>query len=427
MKLVFVFILVLSTQLLDAQILEQAAPESVNISPKRLQKIDAYIQSAIDQKVIPGGVFLLARKGKLVYHKSFGNSQVNKAYEEDNIFRIASMTKAITTVAIMQLFDRGLLGLDDPLEWHLPAFAEMTVLDTFNEADSSYTTKPANNKITIRHLLTHTSGITYGESHPGKVQAVYGKFQMLGVGLSHSTWTTEEFIDRLAKVPLVFEPGEKFLYGLNMDVLGRVIEVVSGKSLSEYFQEEILLPIGMEDTFFHLPKAKHKRLVPVYKYSEEIYEVIKDGKLTQLIDYPLSQDHGLYAGGGGLSSTALDYAKFIQMLLNKGIYGGNRILNPHTIDLIKADQLISLNKLGKGFSEVPGLTYGLGFLVFTEEAEGFSIQSPGTYQWGGYFNTKFFIDPEEGLIFVGMTQIVGFQNNFFWDRLYAVMYGALED
>ena len=427
MKHILALIFTLNSVFLGGQHLEHATAESVNISMDRLQRVDTYIQSAVDKNIIPGGVFLIARKGKIVYQNSFGNSKENSLYADDDIFRIASMTKAITTVAIMQLFDKGLLGLDDPLEWHLPAFAEMTVLDTFNEADSSYTTKPANNKITIRHLLTHTSGITYGESQPGKVQAVYGEFQMLGVGLSHPTWTTEEFIDRLAKVPLVFEPGEKFLYGLNMDVLGRVIEVISGKPLSEYFQQEIFSPIGMEDTYFYLPKTKHKRLVPVYNFSEEKYKVIEDGEMTGLVDYPLSEDHGLYAGGGGLSGTALDYAKFIQMLLNDGIYRGHRILNPHTIDLIRADQLIALNKIGKGFSEIPGLTFGLGFLVLTEDAEGFSVQSPGTYQWGGYFNTKYFIDPEEELIFVGMTQINGFKNNFFWERLNAVMYGALED
>lgn len=413
--------------LLSAQQLEPADPQTVNISGERLKRVDHYIQSSVEKQVVPGGVFMLARNGKIVYHKSFGNSEPGSAYANDDIFRIASMTKAVTSVGIMQLYERGLLGLDDPVEWFLPAFKEATVLDSFNEDDSSYTTTPVKNKITIRHLLTHTSGITYGDFNPGKISAVYAKNNMLGVGLSNPEWTTEGMIDRLARVPLVFEPGERYLYGLNMDVLGRVIEVISGKTLSQYFHDNIFQPIGMEDTYFYLPKNKHDRLVPVYAYRDSSYTMPKDDAIVERINYPVTEDRNHYAGGGGLSSTAMDYGKFIQMLLNDGLYNGARVLNPQTIDLIRADQMVALNKKGNGFSNQPGVTFGLGFLVYTHDAEGLTIKSPGTYQWGGYFNTQYFIDPEEKLVFVGMTQVSGFQNGYFWDRLYALLYGALED
>jgi CubicO group peptidase (beta-lactamase class C family) len=184
----------------------------------------------------------------------------------------------------------------------------------------------------------------------------------------------------------------------------------------------------MEDTYFYLPKEKYSRLVPVYQLSVAgTYAPVTDDASVGQINYPASLGKNHYAGGGGLSSTALDYARFIQMLQNDGMCQGNQVLNPQTIDMINTDQMIALNKTGNGFSDKPGVTFGLGFRVYTEDAKGLTIKSPGTYEWGGYFNTQYFIDPEEELIFVGMTQISGFKQGYFWDRLYALLYGALED
>ena len=423
-----IFILIMIPCALWGQQLTEGLPATVEISPERMKRVDQLLQSAVDKSWIPGGVFLIARKGKIVYHKSLGSKDGKQPYQNHDIFRIASMTKAVTVVGIMQLFEQGKIGLDDPLHWYLPEYKEMVVLDTFEEADSSFTTKPAEKPITIRQLLTHTSGITYGDFNPGKIAAVYDHFDMLGVGLSHTDWTTTEFIKRLAKVPLVFEPGEKFLYGLNMDVLGKVIEIVSGQTLSQYFQEHIFDRIGMSDTHFYLPKAKYKRLVPLYTTSEEKGLVLSsdDGSFEGW-DYPITKDNGHYAGGGGLSSTALDYAKFIQTLLNDGRYNGNHLLSAHTIDLIKADQLVALNRDGKGMSQTPGISFGLGFLVWLDQAEGVTVKSPGTYEWAGLFNTKYFIDPAEELVFVGMTQVLPFAHEHFWEKLYTVIYGSLED
>ncbi|MBN1819389.1 MAG: beta-lactamase family protein [Prolixibacteraceae bacterium] len=420
--ILFLFVFIISCQPVTTN-LESGSPESVGFNSERLALIDQHIQSFIDAKKVPGGVFLIARKGKIVYYKSFGNSKEGVPYKNDDIFRIASMTKAITTVSIMQLYEQGKLGLDEPVFNYIPAFKDQVVLDSFNETDSSYTTVPVNSPVTIRQLLTHTSGIAYGGFNPGKIMAVYEKFGMNNVGLSHESWTTEEFINRLAKVPLAFQPGTRFLYGLNMDVLGRVIEVVSGMPLDKYFSENIFKPLGMTDTYFYLPEEKYDRLVQVFAQTGKGYEPV-DPVGT---NYPLRKGLSHFAGGGGLSSTALDYAKFIQALVNDGKYENYRLLSRKTIEVMTSDQLIDQNSRNAGISNIPGVTFGLGFMLFTEKAKGLNSKSVGTYEWSGYFNTKFFIDPQEDLIFVGMTQIAPFWYDDFWNKFYAMIYGAIDD
>lgn len=410
--------------------LKPGAAGLAGMSEKRLLLIDQFIQEYISKGYIPGGVFLIARDNQIVYNKSFGlkNPESKVPYKKDDIFRICSMTKAVTSVAIMQLYEQGKLGIDDPVHDYIAAFKKTQVLDTFNEKDSTYTTVPLKSPLTIRHLLTHTSGIAYGDFFPGKIKAVYAKNNMLGVGLSHSSWTTEEFINRLAAVPLAFQPGERFLYGLNMDVLGRIVEVVSGEKLKDYFNKHIFEPLGMKDTYFYLPKEKQDRLVPIYGYDAgSNFVLIRDGGIASNTEYPKNTDIGHYAGGGGLSSTALDYAVFIQALANNGSYGNQQILGRKTIEMMTADQLISLNLEGKGISKRPGESFCLGFSLLTEQGNGINSKSPGTYEWGGYYTTKFFIDPKEELIFVGMMQIHGFKHGEFFDRLSAILYSAIED
>ncbi len=412
-----------------SQVLTPTDPEAAGMSGERFENLDNLIKKYIDEKKIPGGVFLVSRGGNLVYYKSFGmrNNKTEDNYQLNDIFRIASMTKAVTSVATMQMIERGLLGLDEPVSKYIPAFENQQVLDTFNEKDSSFTTVQAKRPVTIRHLLTHTSGIVYGGFNPGKLQAVYEKYDMNNVGLSHPTWSTEEFINRLAKVPLAFQPGEKWTYGLNMDVLGRIIEVVSGQTLAEYFRQNIFEPLEMEDTYFYLPENKYSRLVPVYNQTEDGYKLSEGSGGIGALDYPQNKGLNHFAGGGGLSSTAMDYAHFIETLVNNGKYNDFQLLSPKTIELMTSDQLILLNEKGTGFSAVPGLTFCLGFQLLTEDAKGLNSKSVGTYEWGGYFNTKYFIDPQEDLIFVGMTQIVPFQHGDFWDKVYAAIYGAIID
>lgn len=423
----FFFILFLAS-ISNAQILIENHPEKAGMNSQRLEKLDNFIQKYIDEKKIPGGIFLIARKGNIVYNKSFGTrNDKNEEYKQNDIFRIASMTKAVTSVAIMQLYEQGKLGLDEPVQKYIPAFKEQQVMDSFDKTDSSYTTVPAKHPVTIRHLLTHTSGISYGGFNPGKIQIIYNKFKLNEVGLSHPTWSTEEMANRIAAAPLVFQPGEEFMYGLNMDVLGRVIEVISGIGLNEYVKQNIFEPLGMNDTYFYLPENKHSRLVPVYNQTKEGFKLAEEQSEFGGLNYPKAQGLTNFAGGGGLSSTALDYAKLIQALVNNGKYDGFQLLGRKTIEVMTSDQMIELNKKGTGFSKSPGVTYGLGFSLLTEDAKGRSSKSPGTYEWGGYFNTKFFIDPQEELIFVGMTQIVPFNHGDFWNKMYAIIYGAIDD
>lgn len=408
----------------------EAKPESVGISSEKLKNLDNFINYYMFTQAVPGGTFMIVRKGKIVYYKSFGKQDLDgkSAYANDDIYRLASMTKAITSVAIMQLLEEGKLGLDDPIHYYIPAYKQMKIATDINQADSTYNTKPATKEITIRHLLTHTSGITYGPFNPGAVQAMYDEYGASEFGLSHETMTTAEMVDQLAKVPLMFEPGEKWMYGLNMEVLGRIVEVLSGMELDEYFAKNIFEPLGMDDTYFHIPNAKQDRLVPVYSYDD-------NGKWITLtansglgnVDYPKMADNNHYAGGGGLSGTTEDYMIFLQALINNGKYNGKRILGRKSIETMVSDQLVMLNKEDKGISPRDGVTFGLSFMVLDDDAEGENLKSAGTYEWGGYFNTKYFVDPKEELTFVGMTQIVPFARPDFWDRIYNIIYASIDD
>jgi len=431
MKKLFLFsLLALTSVYLFSQSLVNGTPEEAGMSFEKLKLIDNMAQKYNQEEKFPGGVILVARHGIIVYYKSFGyqTSEKKTPYKNDDIFRIASMSKAITSVAVMQLYERGLLQLDDPLYKYIPAFKDAKVLDTYNSEDSTYTTIAAKSPITIRQLLTHTSGITYGDYNLPGTEFIYKKLGLEQAGLSSTVYTTEQFINQLAKAPLVFQPGEKYSYGLNMDVLGRVIEVVSGQPLAVYLRKNIFDPLGMKDTWFYLPKEKRVRLVPLYGHDKEDKLFINDTSgMMSLINYPKIDDNNFYAGGGGLSSTAMDYARFAQALIEGGQLDGKRILSRRTIEMMTSDQLVALNRKGKGYSTIPGITWGLGFGLLTQEAAGVSLKSPGTYEWGGYFSTKFFIDPKEDLIFVGMDNIWPNHCGYFWDRITALIYGAIDD
>ena len=410
--------------------LEETAPVTAGFSTERLALADSLINEYIRKDWLPGGVFLLARHGKIVYYKNVGYRSTDKKqpYQKDDIFRIASMSKAVTCVSIMQLYECGQLLLDDPVYKYIPAFKNSAVLDQFNDADSSYTTVPVKNAVTIRMLLTHTTGIMYGYHAPHPFDILYTKYGLTTAGFGSETETTEDFVNRIAEVPLAFQPGEHYRYGLNIDVLGRIVEVVSGKTLAEYFKENIFEPLGMKDTQFYLPEDKYDRLVPMYAQGRDgSMGMTTEGGMAGTTEYPKFKDVGYYAGGAGLTSTAMDYARFIEALVNNGEFAGHRILGRKTIEVMTADQMIALNRKGNGFSNIPGNTYCLGFSLLTEDGAGINSKSPGTFEWGGYYSTKFFIDPKEDLIFVGMTQVMPFLHGEFYDKLTAVLYGAIKD
>lgn len=393
------------------------------MSKDRLALVEEYIEENIAAGIIPGGTFYIARKGEVVLDKAFGKKTETDDFVRGDIFRIASMTKALTTVAILQLYEQGKLKLDDPVHKYLPAFKNMTVLDTFNKVDSTFAVKPAENVITLRHLLTHTSGIYYGLFEEAKYRKVYKYFEIDQLGIYHPEMTTLEMADAIAKAPLKHEPGTQWTYGLSMDVLGAVIEKITKRKLSLIFLTEIFYPLGMHDAHFYLPEAKYDKLAPLFTYDA-------DGKLIHspdpTVDYPIFLNKGHYAGGGGVSCTARDYGRFLQALLNDGEYNGKRILSKSSIELMRTEQIAHLNKTGNGMSPIPGMSFCLGSALITQEGEMLGPFSAGTYSWGGYFNSKWWVDPKEEILFVGMTNVLPFPHSDFWDKLYAIIYAAVE-
>ncbi len=423
---IFLVCLLFTFASLQAQTLAEASPESVGLSSKQLANIDALCQEYVEKNWLPGGTILLARKGKIAYFKTFGNRDIaaKKPYQKDDIFRLASMTKSVTTVAAFMLYEKGLFRLDDPVWWYLPEWKEVQVLNTFNAADSTYTAVAPKSPLTIRHLLTHTSGISY-DFMDSKASAIYTKNGATVVALAGEGMTTKSMSKKLAEQPLMHHPGEKYTYGHSTDVLGALVETLSGQTLGEFCQAHIFKPLGMNDSHFYLPKEKWERLVPVY------YEIQNKGIQRhddRTYAYPMMNRSDYFAGGAGLNSTTMDYAIFAQMLLNKGNYNGVRILGRKTVDLMTStDQLKKLEVAKKDYGFLgDGTTFTLGFSLSTAENLSHTSGSVGVFGWGGIFNTKYWVDPQEDMTMVAMTQIYPRYHPEFWDKLYAIIYGALE-
>ncbi|GAB4041648.1 serine hydrolase domain-containing protein [Spirosoma gilvum] len=408
-------------------LLTTAAPETVGFSSERLNRLDGLIQSYIDKGAFPGVGAIVVRDGKIVYYKAFGKSDfdVNKPLAKDAIYRIASMTKAITSLAVLMLHEEGKIMLDDPISKYIPEFAKPVVLDKFNDKDSTYTTIPAKREITIRHLLTHMSGLNYNviASDP-RMRAIYTKAGGIPDAFVTQNYTLAQMVKQLAKQPLNHQPGEKWTYGLSIDVLGYLVEVVSGQTLSQFFEKRLFEPLGMKDTYFYLPDSKKDRLVQLYSEDKD-KKLVKTSSIKTLPvdpDYPITGAKTYYSGGGGLSSTAYDYAIFLQMLLNNGVYNGKRFLSRKSIDLFtQSDQTGTL------FPE-PGNYFSLGFRVIGEKGHNNDLNSVGTYAWGGAFSTHYIVDPKEKISIVLMKQLWGTSYGGELDRKFDVMvYQALDD
>lgn len=417
-----IYVSLLPLLLFNTVILAQSAVYDASLGAD-LDPIDDYIQTGVEEGVIPGGVFLVAEKGKIKYLKSFGfdDKLNNDTYKIDDIFRIASMTKSVTIVSILQLMENGALKLDDPVSKFIPAFKSTQVLDRFSAADSSYTTVPQKKEITLRNLLTHTSGIYYGGFETDSLRAVYMKNELMGFGLATDQYTTEEMVDKLAAAPLAFQPGTSYKYGLNMEVLGRVVEVVSKTSLDKYFKKNIFDPLGMKDTYFYLPNEKQARLVKIHA-SDTVQNIIEN----PFLDYPKLPGPNHFSGGGGLSSTTTDYATLCMALSNNGSLNKNRILKKKSVKLLSKLDFTELDASNNGFmSEVDEMGFGLGYWVVKKENLQMSPLSEGSFGWGGYFNTKYYIDPKKDIVIIGMTQMFAFDNESFWQGLNKVIYRAI--
>ncbi len=405
-----------------------STPEKNNFSPERLAHIDKIIQNYIDSGWINGAIALVARNGKIVYYKGVGydDKEQKIPMKKDAIFRIASQTKAITSVAVMQLVEEGKILLDDPIYKYIPAFRMPVVLDKFNPADSSYTTVPAKKEISIRDLLTHTSGIGYAQIGVPYMNAIYSKAGVYGgIGLPAGMKLSTNIL-RLAKLPLMHSPGEKWTYGLNDDVLGYLIEVLSGLSLDEYFKKKIFEPLGMKDTYFYLPEAKQSRLANLYT-EDSLKRIVKMPEMIQLNgnfyrDYPNTKGGTFYSGGGGLASTAYDYAIFMQMLLNGGDYNGKHILSKASIRLMTTNQIGTLSRNG---SNGPDTKFGLGFELVTTGNYGRSYYSMDTFSWGGMFSSSYWIDPKEKIVAQFVLQMLPASHGDINEKFKVQVYQAL--
>ena len=382
-----------------SQDLAAAKPEAVGLSSDRLERIATAVQHDIDDKRIAGAVTLVVRHGKVAWFEAQGMSdrEAEKAMPTDAMFRICSMTKPITSVAVMMLYEEGKFLLDDPVSKYLPEFKNSRVL--VKPASGATYTIPAAKEITIRDLLRHTSGITYQWNDD--LGPTYEKADVAS-GLLQFDGTIADNVKHLAALPLLFNPGDRFEYSLGVDVLGRLVEVVSGKSLDEFFRTRIFEPVGMKDTYFFPPDNKLNRLATAYTYYPDKGlnrfpdTPIREGSFVYSADYASRGPKKLFSGGAGLVSTAMDYARFCQMMLDDGRVGNTRLLSRKSVELMTHDQL------GKIASD---MGFGLGFGVDGVRAPLAELGSVGSYNWGGFFYTGFSIDPKEQMIVIFMAQL----------------------
>ena len=396
-------------------------------------QIDSMISNEIEANNIPGAVILIGDEKGINYQKSYGikNPETKEEFKNDDIFRIASMTKAITSFAVVKLWEKGLIDFDDPIKKYIPEFEYVEILDSFNEIDSSYTTIKRTKDITIRQLLTHTSGIGYDfiDGNPA-IKAIYHKkkqdFMDYGVlCFCDQDVTIGESIRKLSNVPLHHEPGEKYTYGIGLDVLGYMIEIVSNKTLDIFFKEEIFDPLEMTDTYFYIPESKSERLVPVQTFNSGLsyntnivdndsWVIFEDKRFN--VNYPIEGERIFFAGGCGLSSTVKDYYNFLSIFINEGKFKGKQIIEKTTNDLIYK------NQLSDDFNTSIGLVFG----ITSKNDKWFNDgKTEGVLHWGGYWNTNFFADNKNKLIALIYKQTQNTSENS-WGKFREIIYQSVD-
>lgn len=417
--LVLCFILTISASPAASQSLPSASPESVGLSSARLQRLDAVMQDAVDKRRVAGVVTILVRNGKVAELAAYGKRDIeaNAPMQKDTIFRIASMSKAVTSVAVMMLVEEGKIGLRDPVSKFIPGFKKTTVIvppPSGAIPGSPASIVPAKREITIRDLLTHTAGIGYGD---GPAEAQYKAANVHGFYFADKAEPIAAVIDRLPALPFDAQPGEKFVYGFNTDILGVVIEKASGLSLEAFFRSRIFEPLKMVDTNFFLPTAQRDRLAAVYSLDEK-------GELTRAPDPGTGQGDYVdgprkcFSGGAGLLSTASDYARLLQMLLNGGELEGVRLLGPKTVELMTSNHVGTLFNEGK-------TGFGLGFEIVIDLGAAGTYGSPGEFSWGGAYHTMYWVDPKEKIVAVLMAQLLPATGSELHERFRDLVYQAV--
>ena len=408
MKKLLFFIFFIVFNLSFAQ-LEKKDPEIVGVSSERLNRVSEISKNYVAEGKVPGIVTMIARKGKLIYFEAYGNRGVDSKVKikKNDLFRIYSMTKPVTAIAAMQLYEKGKFQLNDPITKYLPELNNLKRYDSKGELIDVKT------EITMQQLLTHTAGFTYGWGG-GPVDKKYEEVKL---------WESDgskEFIDKVSSLPLLFEPGTKWHYSIAVDITGVIIERLSGKTFSEYLSDNIFEPLGMEDTFFEIPNNKLNRFLPNHSYDKKMNSIVKinedDTKISAGSNYKKVK---FYSGGGGLVSTAMDFMIFSECVRNGGLYNGKRIIGPKTVKFMTKNHL-SGSLSGKGGSgespswdttsmdqsESNGFGFGLGFGLVTDSVKRSIIGSDGEYSWGGAAGTIFWIDPVEEISVISMIQLM---------------------
>lgn len=376
--------------------LPSESPEAAGFSAERLERLEHAMQEKVDSGELAGIVTVLARHGSIVHQETFGHADIasERRMEADAIFRIYSMSKPITSVAMMLLYEEGKWKADDPIAMHAPEFADLMVY-AGTDADGEPILEPPAHAPTMGELMTHTAGLTYGVFGSTPVDLMYREVDPM------SSASLGEFAAKLAGIPLAYQPGEQWVYSLSVDLQGYIVEQLSGQPFGEFLEERIFEPLGMTDTGFFVPESKLDRLATVYvPAGDRLFGLPRDAGV--------SQPPGAPSGGGGLYSTASDYLKFAQMLLNGGELDDVRLLAPGTVELMRQNHLpdkLMDGRFGIGFYTMqPGLGYGYDFAVFEDPVAFGSTAGQGSYLWDGVAGTWFWIDPTNDLIFIGMIQ-----------------------
>ena len=370
--------------------------QNTSVDYKKIANIDTLVNNYIKRDWLKGAVTIVVKDGQIIQYKGYGyaDAATKKPMEYNSIFRIASQTKAIVSAGVLVLYDQGKISLDDPVSKYIPGFAHAKVLDSLH-ADTTYSVVDAKREVTIKDLLTHTSGVDYPLIGSDKMKMIYAK-ESLPSGLGVVDKNLLDVMNKLGRLPLAFQPGTQWRYGLSVDVLGCVIEVVSGMSLEDFLRKNICEPLGMKDTWFNLPQDEFNRLTSVYT-EDSLHHIIPWNKTDFGVDpdYPKITKH-YFSGGAGLSSTAYDYAIFLQMILNGGSYNGKTILSKRIVEMMLHPQLdFSFN--GKN-------NFGLGFEIVSDKGSADGSRNAGSFDWGGFFGTTYWADPKEHLICLIMTQ-----------------------
>lgn len=383
-----------------------SSPESVGFSSERLERLDAAMAKAVADGRVAGMTTLLARHGKIVAFNTYGQASLaeGRPMEKDAIFRIYSMTKPITGVAMMILFEEGRWRLDDPVSRYLPELKDLKVM-TGVDASGAPILEPAAREPTMRELMSHTAGFGYGLSDDHPVDRMFQQSRVLGSS------SLQEMVEKTAAIPLKFQPGTDWSYSIAVDLQGRIVEKLSGQTLGEFMSERIFQPLKMTDTGFQVPAAQASRLASVYVGDPRNGQLIEARELAGAPAQDFTKPPAIESGGGGLVSTATDYARFAQMIANGGELNGVRILAPATVELMGADMipanaLVSSNgSVGLRFNEAVG--FGLDFMVIKDPRKAGGLEGEGTMSWGGAAGTWFWVDPTNDVVFVGMIQRFG--------------------